>query len=81
MQQVTAVEAMHAGVLYLVDEHGQRLTTSFEEQLQSGKCWAHLRDGATGQWHVHEFSQAAELNETRILEMLQPFPQSVSPNA
>lgn len=70
----TAIQALQSGAAYLVDENGARLSGSPAEQLEVGTCWAHLRDGSTGQWHVHQFSHASELNTPRILEMLLPFP-------
>lgn len=71
---VTGLDALRHGAAYLVDEDGHRLLGTAEEQLQLGPCWAHLRDGATGQWHVHPLHQASELNTPQILAMLQPFP-------
>ena len=75
----TALAALHHGAAYLVDEHGHRLPGTAEDQLAwPGVCWAHLRDGATGQWHVHELHTAAALDNPHILEMLLPFPPQQS---
>ncbi len=63
------------GAAYLVDENGQRLTGAPEQQLLAGECWAHLRDGSSGQWHVHKLREAAQLGTPRLLEMLLPFPE------
>lgn len=80
-KEITAADAIRAGVLYLVDEDGNRLTGTPEEQLLAGQCWAHLRDGATGEWYVHPFKQAAYLNDPSILSIVLPFPESNNENA
>ncbi|MBC6988538.1 hypothetical protein [Hymenobacter sp. BT491] len=72
--EITALNALRTGAAYLVDEDGKRLRGTPEEQLQTGACWAHLRDGDTGEWHVHALRQASELEGAGILAMLQPFP-------
>lgn len=79
--EITALDALRAGVAYLVDEDGHRLKGTPEEQLLIGACWAHLRDGSNGQWHVHALREASELNDPRILDMLQPFPDAGTKNA
>lgn len=65
---------MRAGVLYLVDDHGRKLTMPFEEQMLLGPVTAHLYDMEARKWYVHNFCQATELNEPRILQMLIPLP-------
>jgi hypothetical protein len=70
----TALEALRAGAAYFVDEDGHRLPGLPEEQLLMGACWAHLRDGSTGTWHVVQMQQASELAQPAILAMLLPFP-------